>query len=447
MELFVLLNFPSTRHLVSSPGIMLHAQQIGLALHECSALDKFVTTAVYREDSSIARILSFLKGPYARKLDTEFRRRAAPFVPQSSIRTFARWEVIRTAASLARLSPIFIDRLWDLSSHHFDAHVARRYVPKSAAVHCVEYTALGSFRAAERYGVAKILHLPSLDSRQSHQRSLLERREWPETATVYDAYFDSKFEERYARRQAEIAAADIIIVNSGLTATSHISAGADPSKVKVVPLAAPLPTLSQSLARPKDAPLRLVWAGNFSVGKGAHILMKAWRGIKCFPQATLTVVGSIAIPQTLLADLDGVEVRGAGARDQLLEELPTFDALIFPTLSDGFGMAVTEALSAGVPVITTKQAGAVDVLTPYRDSIVVPAGDVTALVQALMWCLDNRERLSSMRPAALEAAWRRQWSHFRADMRAAVLGTTQDCAGARKNGADNAKSYTCASAS
>ena len=92
---------------------------------------------------------------------------------------------------------------------------------------------------------------------------------------------------------------------------------------------------------------------------------------------------------------------------------------MFPTLSDGFGLVVAEAMAHGLPVITTDQAGAADLVTP-DNGLIVPAADPRALADALQWCLDNRDRLQAMRFHALETARRRQWPDFRRDLIAAL---------------------------
>ncbi len=90
------------------------------------------------------------------------------------------------------------------------------------------------------------------------------------------------------------------------------------------------------------------------------------------------------------------------------------DVLVFPTLSDGFGMVVLEAFARGLPVITTDQAGAADLVRPGENGLVVPAGDREALSRALEWCLDNRPALYRMRQAALDTARNWQWPQYRA---------------------------------
>ena len=91
--------------------------------------------------------------------------------------------------------------------------------------------------------------------------------------------------------------------------------------------------------------------------------------------------------------------------------------LVFPTLCDGFGMVVAEALAHGVPVITTSNAGAADLIAEGRNGFVVPPGDVTALAERMQWCVDHPADVEEMREEALATAGRWTWSDFRSSFR------------------------------
>jgi len=408
------------RATLAYPGNMVHAQNAALALFEAGLLNCFVTSYSWQSDGLLGRTLERLPGGVPRKIARQLARKAITTVPPQLVRIYPLWEVLRLAAA-SRPNPILADQAWDWASHRFDSHVARRYVPETHVIHAFEYTALSSFRRAAQLGVARVLHLPSLDSRQFEEIKRREKQNWPELMSPADGYFDAKFERRYARRCAEIAMADVIIANSSLTARSHISAGADPAKVRIVPLAAatPIEKVDDRLDRTRR-PLQVVWAGQFSLGKGAHYLLDAWRKLGLGVAARLDVYGKVTMPERGMEGLGGeVAFHGSVPRATVFAAFEASDVLAFPTLSDGFGMVVMEAFARGLPVITTNQAGASDLITP-DNGLVVPAGDSQALATALQWCLDNRSRLAEMRAHALETARRRQWSDFRRDLVAAV---------------------------
>lgn len=394
------------------------AQNVALAMHEANSLQAFVTTFAWKSDRPLARMLALAPGAISRPLVRQLGRRAVASVPAHLVRTYPTWEIIRSGAQAVFRSPVQADLAWDWSSRRFDKFVARRYVPKADVVTAFEYTALASFKRAKVLGAFCVLHLPSLDSREFEDIQRREKSDWPELTSPYDHYFSSKFERRYARRLAEIELADMIIANSSLTAHSHIRAGADPTKVAIVPLGAPPPIEAVRDDRDRaQRPLVVIWAGSFSVRKGAHYLLRAWRRLAAGAGARLDVYGRVIIPERLLSEA-GEQVRfyGSVPQEHLFEAFENSDVLIFPTLSDGFGMVITEAFAHGVPVITTDQAGGADLVTPPDNGIIVPAGDAEALAEALRWCLDNRSRLAAMRHGALAAARRRQWSDYRRDL-------------------------------
>jgi len=268
----------------------------------------------------------------------------------------------------------------------------------------------------------RILDFPSLNSRQFETLQREQKARFPELATLNDAYFARKFEARQARRDGEMALADVIITNSSLTRRSHIDGGADPGKTFAVPYGAPANLAAEAdLQSRPNLPLQAIWAGTFSVRKGAHLMLDAWRRLDPGKAARLDVYGAMGLPPSLLENApNGTRFRGSVPQAELLAAFDTSDVLVFPTLSDGFGMVVTEAFSRGLPVITTDQAGAADLVEHGRNGLIIPAGDVDALADALRWCLDNRNRLAEMRHAALDTARKWQWSDYRQALREAV---------------------------
>ncbi len=117
---------------------------------------------------------------------------------------------------------------------------------------------------------------------------------------------------------------------------------------------------------------------------------------------------------------------GSVVRSVLFEAYEAADILVFPTLSDGFGMVVTEAFAHGLPVITTNRAGASDLVRHGVNGLIIPAGDAVALANALKWCIENRQQLTGMRQAALDTARNWQWSDYRAALTRVVCDGASD---------------------
>jgi len=59
------------------------------------------------------------------------------------------------------------------------------------------------------------------------------------------------------------------------------------------------------------------------------------------------------------------------------------DGLAFPSVKEGFGLAVLEAMSADLPVVTSDLPVFREYLTPGRDALMAPVGDIAALTNSL----------------------------------------------------------------
>lgn len=396
---------------VSHPGYFIDAQQAARAFHERGALAAFVTGLAFDEGSTILRLGDSLGGRVAKEL----RRRAITQIPPGMVVTYPWIETLRTALSRWVKNPIYADMVWDAMSHRFDHTVGQRHLEGVQAVYAFEYTARYTFEQAECRGIAKILALPSTDNKEFEDLKNREESRFPELRGKQHRYFAERFARRYERRCTEIALANVIVANSKVTRRSHIRAGVNPEKIVAVPLAAP--TGIEAIVKPVtdiDQPLSVVWAGSMIIRKGAHYFLDAWRSLDAGKTACAQVYGSIGLPERVLRPVPkGLELMGSVPQQDLFVAFERADVLVFPTLSDGFGMVVTEAFSRGLPVITTDKAGASDLVEHGRNGLIIPAADSAALAEALRWCLDNRPALYQMRFHALKTAQRWQWPDYR----------------------------------
>ena len=98
-----------------------------------------------------------------------------------------------------------------------------------------------------------------------------------------------------------------------------------------------------------------------------------------------TVAGQNELPASWTSK-PNVDVLGPIAQNALFHLMDHSDLLVFPTLSDSFGLVITEALARGLPVLTTPNAGAAELVKPDVNGWIVPAGEVQPLVDRLAWC-------------------------------------------------------------
>jgi glycosyltransferase involved in cell wall biosynthesis len=196
-----------------------------------------------------------------------------------------------------------------------------------------------------------------------------------------------------------------------ILAPSHYSADSYPEHLRKKIVLAPLQGRSNVYARaPKPA------GGEFVVGvvggqplrKGYLYLLQAWKDL-ALPNAKLKIRSGADFSEfpllvKLLAELSNVSIVDyvPDMRDFYRE----CDAFVLPSMDDGFGMALFEALANGVPSIATRNCGASELLVDGQDCLVIDAGSVEQLKDALLRLYDSaelRERLALNGPAAVAA--------------------------------------------
>ena len=149
---------------------------------------------------------------------------------------------------------------------------------------------------------------------------------------------------------------------------------------------------ASSLRQQLGLPLRFfLYVGRVIRDKGVFDLLEAYAKLEPGLRSAISLVlaGDGVDRQELLEHASRIvpgEIRFAGfvQREQLPAYYALAEAFVFPTLSDPWGLAVNEAMSCGLPVITTEVAGcAADLVKEGWNGFVVPPHDVSRLSQAM----------------------------------------------------------------
>jgi glycosyltransferase involved in cell wall biosynthesis len=119
-----------------------------------------------------------------------------------------------------------------------------------------------------------------------------------------------------------------------------------------------------------------------------------------------------------------VDIRPNVSAEELRRQYRAADVFVLPSLAEGFGHVLLEALACGTPVITTTRSAGPDLIRNGREGFVVGPADSVALAGALQWCLDRPAELAAMRRAARDRAEAFTWQTFRTRVAAAVDAAT-----------------------
>jgi glycosyltransferase involved in cell wall biosynthesis len=217
-------------------------------------------------------------------------------------------------------------------------------------------------------------------------------------------------EEKLARKDEELGLADVIITPSGFAKESLARAPGLKASICVVPYGT-LP-LDGCPARTTDEKLRILFVGALSQAKGLGYLLEAVAHLERHVEFTL--IGrrvSPVIPTP--AQLAKYRWIPSLPHEELLQEMSRHDVLVLPSLHEGFGMVITEAMSQGLVVITTPHTGGPEVIADGVDGFLVPIRSTAAVEEKLDLLARDRPRLAAMQQAARDKAASWTWEHYR----------------------------------
>lgn len=206
------------------------------------------------------------------------------------------------------------------------------------------------------------------------------------------------------RVSAEWDAASLVLVNSEWSRSALCDEGLSDEKIIVVPGAYELPdAVSLSPSRPNPtSPLRVLWLGSVVLRKGIQYLVQAAHELAT-ADVEFTIAGALGITTEAVEKApDNMTFVGEIPRDRTSALYRAADVFVLPTLSDGFGITQVEAMAHGCPVVTTPNCGRV--VTDGHDGFVVPPRNADALAEALLACVNDRDRVARMGRAARTTA-------------------------------------------
>ncbi|MCQ0969707.1 glycosyltransferase family 4 protein [Paracoccus sp. TK19116] len=145
-------------------------------------------------------------------------------------------------------------------------------------------------------------------------------------------------------------------------------------------------------------PLEIVFIGRMAGVKGAPLMIAALERLRAdHPDARLVMIGDgperpALEAQARAAGLQGaVEFTGYLDQDQVAARLSAAAMLALPSFAEGVPVVLMEAMATGLPVVTTRIAGIPELVEDGVSGILVPPGDLDALVEALSALLADTE--------------------------------------------------------
>ncbi|MCG2754090.1 MAG: glycosyltransferase family 4 protein [Desulfobacteraceae bacterium] len=142
-------------------------------------------------------------------------------------------------------------------------------------------------------------------------------------------------------------------------------------------------------------------AGRLTPVKGQRYLIEAARKIvDVKPDTTFVFLGDGELLNELknMAFRLGIRenVKFLGWRPDVAEVMSTFDIFVLPSLNEGMGRVLVEAMAMGKPIVASDVGGIADLVVDGKNGFLVPAADVEIMVVRINDLLESAEKRKKM---------------------------------------------------
>ena len=351
---------------------------------------KFHTFDLARELHSRGALQAVFTGYPSFKLKNEH-------VPQQMIRTFPWLQTTYMAFPWKHHLPDSANRQWE----HLTATTFGNWVAKNLA-ECDVYVGLSgsSLQAGKKAHSQGAAYVCDRGSAHIHVQDQLLREEH----ALWNMPFAGIDPRTIAREEAEYTEADIITVPSIFAYRSFVKQGISAEKLRLLPYGVNVSRF-QPVAEPAVGQFDILYVGAMSLRKGIQYLIQSYQKIK-HSKKSLTFVGAPSqqlIQMLKLRNLWPVETKVLGhvPQTELKNMMSRSHVLVLPSIEDGFGMVMAQAMACGCPVIASSNTGGEDLFKDGDEGYIVPIRDVDAIAERLQQLADNPEQRVAMGKRAL----------------------------------------------
>jgi glycosyltransferase involved in cell wall biosynthesis len=142
--------------------------------------------------------------------------------------------------------------------------------------------------------------------------------------------------------------------------------------------------------------------------------------------AKLIIYTRTSVDRDLIRGFESVDVEVCGGLSDaaLAADIKRCDLVALPSIAEGFGLVILEAMACGVPVLCTTSTGGADFLIHRQNGLLIDPGSTTAIEQELVWALTHRDELFQIGQAARIEAEKHTWAAYRRKFFAAYTAST-----------------------
>lgn len=371
-----------TKIVVSHPHGNQNVNRVVSLLEKLNLLDSFWTTIAI---------------PFNLKF---FKKRYFLGIRYKNIRLNLIKELLRHFFKILNLKKLyhFERSIFSIDSIYRDLDIrVSNYIKSNAknidAIYSYEDCALNSFQLAKKKEIRTIYDLTSpywILKEKLLKEEVQLHPQWNLTASEI---FST---EKSLNKDKEISLSDQIIVASNFSAKSLEYYKQKKLNIKIIPYGCPKHASTKMNIRKINEKLKIIYAGRLVLSKGIQYLIESLHNVDL--PWELEIAGLCPEPPEQISKRLSLFLKdsrcnflGQISNDKLLEKMKNSHIFMLPSLYEGFGQVLLEAISCGLPVITTENTGGPDFIKNGHNGFITPIRDTKQTIEILQKLYHNED--------------------------------------------------------
>jgi glycosyltransferase involved in cell wall biosynthesis len=229
------------------------------------------------------------------------------------------------------------------------------------------------------------------------------------TSLLQEPEFASQDYFTVLKKEAYIA--DNIICASSITKYSLISQGIDQKKIKIIPYGVNTIKFSYKEKEEPKPILKIIFIGSLNQRKGVTYLLDALEGLS---DIELIIIGRGIFDLDLLTDYTiHRRIYQNIPHNTLLSLLHEAHCFVLPSLVEGFGLVILEAMATGTPVVASENTVAKDIIISHKNGFLVPIRDADSIKNIILELQRNPYLINKIGLESYKTAQKYTWENFR----------------------------------
>lgn len=156
--------------------------------------------------------------------------------------------------------------------------------------------------------------------------------------------------------------------------------------------------------------IRFLFFGSLNARKGLPLLLKAWEH-SFLEECELTIAGFGSIPAGILLPKNVINA-GTISKEDREQLYHRSDVFVFPSYYEGFAQVLIEAAASGLPIISTINSGAEEIVENGKNGFIIEEGNESQLIKAITFFINNSQQIPEMGSLSRRKAEKFNWGDY-----------------------------------